>query len=139
MVATLKSQPATSVTRMLGWTLGAAAVATAIAVALLAALTEGQARSALLGGGIGLVANGYSAWRVFAGPIKTSAEATLANLYRAEFGKLVITGALCALAFALIEELTAAGFLAGLVSALLASTLGAIIAQGGETDETPVH
>ena len=84
-------------------------MATAIAVALLAALTEGQARSALLGGGIGLVANGYSAWRVFAGPVKTSAEATLANLYRAEFGKLVITGALCALAFALIEELTAAG------------------------------
>jgi hypothetical protein len=45
----------------------------------------------------------------------------------------VITGALCALAFALIKDLAIAGFLTGLVTALLAATLGAITVQRSDT------
>ena len=113
---------------------GATMVLTAI---LLAMLADGQARSALLGGGIALLANGYSVWRVFSAPAETSGEAALANLYRAEFGKLVITGALCAMAFAFADNLAVGGFLAGLLATLLAATIGAIFAQRNDVGERP--
>jgi F0F1-type ATP synthase assembly protein I len=80
-----------------------------------------------------LLANVYAVWRVYASLVDASAERTLLNLYRAEFGKLVIIGALCALAFALIKDLAIAGFLTGLVTALLAATLGAITVQSSDT------
>ena len=104
---------------------------------LLALLTDGQAQSSLLGGGIAFVANGYSVWRVFSAPAEISGEAALANLYRAEFGKLVITGALCAMAFALVDDLAVGGFLAGLLATLLAATIGAIFAQRNDVGERP--
>ena len=89
---------------ILRWVLVSAGAAAFITTMLLALLADGQARSALLGGGIAFVANGYSVWRVFSAPTDVSGAMTLANLYRAEFGKLVITGALCALAFGLVED-----------------------------------
>ena len=85
-----RSQTVVSTGDTLRWVLvfaGATMVLTAI---LLAMLADGQARSALLGGGIALLANGYSVWRIFSAPAETSGEAALANLYRAEFGKLVV-------------------------------------------------
>ncbi len=133
MAAACKAQAETPVGRTLWRFLGVAVIAVGAVVALLALLTEGQARSALLGGGAGLLANVYAVWRVYVSPADASAERALLNLYRAEFGKLVITGALCALAFALIKDLAIAGFLAGLVTALLAATLGAITAQSSDT------
>ena len=70
-------------------------------------------------------------------PADISGEATLVNLYRAEFGKLVITGALCATAFALVDQLAVGGFLAGLLATLLAATIGAIFAQRNDVGERP--
>ncbi|MEC9079628.1 MAG: ATP synthase subunit I, partial [Pseudomonadota bacterium] len=110
-----------------------------ITTMLLALLADGQARSALLGGGIAFVANGYSVWRVFSAPADVSGAMTLANLYRAEFGKLVITGALCALAFGLVEDLALGGFLAGLLATLIAATIGAIFAQRNDVGERPAN
>jgi len=119
------------------WVVVFAGAAIVLTAGLLALLADGQARSSLLGGGIALVANGYSVWRVFCAPADTSGVATLANLYRAEFGKLVITGALCAMAFALVDHLAVWGFLSGLLATLLAATIGAIFAQRNDVGERP--
>ena len=100
MAAACKAQAETPVGRTLWRILGVAAITVGGVVVLLALLTEGQARSALLGGSVGLLANVYAVWRVYASLADTSAERALLNLYRAEVGKMVITGALCALAFA---------------------------------------
>ncbi|HIE77169.1 MAG TPA: hypothetical protein EYP93_13560 [Gammaproteobacteria bacterium] len=133
MAVACKAQAETPVGKTLWRILGVAVMAVGGVVVLFALLTEGQARSALLGGSAGLLANVYAVWRVYAPPADTSAQRELLNLYRAEFGKLVITGALCALAFALIKDLAIAGFLTGLVTALLAATLGAITVQSSDT------
>ena len=133
MAVACKAQAETPVGKTLWRILGVAAITVGGVVVLLALLTEGQARSALLGGSVGLLANVYAVWRVYASLADTSAERALLNLYRAEVGKLVITGALCALAFALIKDLAIAGFLTGLVTALLAATLGAITVQSSDT------
>ena len=122
---------------VLRWVFVFAGATMVLTAALLALLVDGQARSSLLGGGIAFVANGYSVWRVFSVPADISGEATLVNLYRAEFGKLVITGALCATAFALVDELAVGGFLAGLLATLLAATIGAIFAQRNDVGERP--
>jgi len=62
------------------------------------------AACALAGALICGAANIYAAWRVF-GPrcAPASAHAELANLYRAEFGKLLLIGALSAALFAATE------------------------------------
>ena len=133
MAVACKAQAETPVGKTLWRILGVAVMAVGGVVVLFALLTEGQARSALLGGSAGLLANVYAVWRVYASLVDASAERTLLNLYRAEFGKLVIIGALCALAFALIKDLAIAGFLTGLVTALLAATLGAITVQSSDT------
>jgi F0F1-type ATP synthase assembly protein I len=122
---------------VLRWVFVFAGATMVLTAALLALLVDGQARSSLLGGGIAFVANGYSVWRVFSVPADISGEATLVNLYRAEFGKLVITGALCATAFALVDQLAVGGFLAGLLATLLAATIGAIFAQRNDVGERP--
>jgi F0F1-type ATP synthase assembly protein I len=132
-----RSQIAVSAGDVLRWVLVFAGVAMVLTTGLLALLADGQARSSLLGGGIAFVANGYSVWRAFSAPVDTSGAATLGNLYRAEFGKLVITGALCAAAFALVDHLAVGGFLAGLLATLLAATMGAIFAQRNDVGERP--
>jgi len=121
------------------WVLVSAGLAALLTAVLLALLADGQARSGLLGGGIAFVANGYSVWRVFSAPTDAAGAMTLANLYRAEFGKLVITGVLCALAFGLVEDLAIGGFLAGLLVTLVAATIGAIFAQRNDVGERPAE
>jgi F0F1-type ATP synthase assembly protein I len=122
---------------VLQWVFVFAGATMVLTAGLLALLVDGQARSSLLGGGIAFVANGYAVWRVYSAPVDVSGEATLVNLYRAEFGKLVITGALCATAFALVDQLAVGGFLAGLLATLLAATIGAIFAQRNDVGERP--
>ena len=122
---------------VLRWGFVFAGATMVLTAALLALLVDGQARSSLLGGGIAFVANGYSVWRVFSAPADISGEVTLGNLYRAVFGKLVIIGALCATAFALVDQLAVGGFLAGLLATLLAATIGAIFAQRNDVGEQP--
>jgi F0F1-type ATP synthase assembly protein I len=72
--------------------------------------------AALLGAGIGVAGNGYAAWRVFAGSRSKNGSVAMFELYRAEFGKLVIIGVLCGCAFIALEDLNFAAFLGGLVS-----------------------
>lgn len=74
------------------------------AVSLGALAGSGAARSALAGAVICGVANVYAVWRVFgARRAPASEHAELANLYRAEFGKLLVIGALTAALFSAIE------------------------------------
>ena len=61
---------------ILRWVLVSAGAAAFITTMLLALLADGQARSALLGGGIAFVANGYSVWRVFSAPADVSGAMT---------------------------------------------------------------
>lgn len=95
------------------------------AVAVLAALLGGldnfeSARSALAGAGICGIANIYAAWRVFrSGSGSASEYGELANLYRAEFGKFVMIGALSAVLFA-VSEVTILAFVGGCLSAIVA-------------------
>ena len=117
-----RSQIAVSAGDVLRWVLVFAGVAMVLTTGLLALLADGQARSSLLGGGIAFVANGYSVWRAFSAPADTSGAATLGNLYRAEFGKLVIIGVLCGCAFIALEDLNFAAFLGGLVLGYVTSS-----------------
>jgi F0F1-type ATP synthase assembly protein I len=89
--------------------------------------------SALLGAGIGVAGNGYAAWRVFAGSRSKNGSVAMFELYRAEFGKLVIIGVLCGCAFMALEDLNFAAFLGGLVSVTLAS----VVAAATHTVELP--
>ena len=79
MAVACKAQAETPVGKTLWRILGVAAITVGSVVVLLALLTEGQARSALLGGSAGLLANVYAVWRVYASPADTSAERELAQ------------------------------------------------------------
>ncbi len=89
--------------------------------------------SASLGAGIGVAGNGYAAWRVFAGSRSKIGSVAMFELYRAEFGKLVIIGVLCGCAFVAIDGLNIVAFLGGLVSVTLAS----VVAAATHTVELP--
>ena len=86
-------------------------------------LAPTELRSALIGAGISVVGNGYAVRRVFERPSGKSAQDELATLYRAEFGKLFIVGGLCAMAFIALDEIRIAGFLAGLITGMIAATV----------------
>ena len=77
--------------------------ALAVVVIALYGLVPGDVRSALFGAGISVAGNGYAAWRVFSRPARTPGQGELFTLYRAEFGKLVIVGVLCAVVFAAVD------------------------------------
>lgn len=102
-------------------------IAAQAAVAALAAAVGGlwgmqEARSALAGALICGIANVYAAWRVFAArsrPVSQYGE--LASLYRAEFGKLVVIGALSAGLFS-AAEVQILAFIAASLGALLTGT-----------------
>ena len=83
--------------------------------------------------GIGVAGNGYAAWRVFAGSRSNNGSVAMFELYRAEFGKLVIIGVLCGCAFIALEDLNFAAFLGGLVLVTLAS----VVAAATNTVELP--
>ena len=94
-----------------------------VVVFVLFVIAPNDVRSALFGAGISVAGNGYAAWRVFSRQAKGSGGSELFTLYRAEFGKLVIVGALCAAVFAVVDDIRIAGFLAGLVSGMIAATV----------------
>ena len=90
---------------------------------VLFAIAPGEARSALIGSGIGIFGNGYAVWKVFVRPAKRPTHSELLVLYRAEFGKLVIMGVLCAAVFAAVDGIRIIGFLLGLLSGLIMTTI----------------
>ncbi len=112
-----------------------AAQAALVLVCLLAHLFHSEAISfsVLVGAGIGAMGVGYAAWRVFAGSRSKNGSVAMFELYRAEFGKLVIIGVLCGCAFIALEDLNFAAFLGGLVSVTLAS----VVAAATHTVELP--
>ncbi len=85
--------------------------------------------SALLGGAIYAVANAYAGWRIFSPRSNASAQAELSNIYRAEFGKLVVVGALCAATFASIQAINIVAFVIGCAGAIVAGAIGASTTQ----------
>lgn len=103
-------------------------IATQSAVVALAAAFGGlagplAARSAAAGAVICGVANVYAAWRVFLSKRRPGSEyGELANLYRAEFGKFVMIGALSAALFS-VSNVDILAFVGGCISAILAGTL----------------
>lgn len=103
-------------------------IATQSAIVALAAILGGlggpqAARSAAAGAVICGVANIYAAWRVFASRRRPASEyGELANLYRAEFGKFVMIGALSAGLFA-VSTVDILAFVGGCIGAILAGTL----------------
>ena len=96
-----------------------------LVVGILLVLAPTQVRSALIGAGISVAGNGYAVRRVFGQYSEKTAQAELAALYRAEFGKLFIVAALCAVTFIALNEIKIAGFLAGLFTGIIAATLAA--------------
>ena len=97
-----------------------------VVVFVLYVIAPSDVRSALFGAGISVAGNGYAAWRVFSRQATGSGESELFSLYRAEFGKLVIVGALCAAVFAAVDEIRIAGFLAGLLGGMIAATVAVV-------------
>lgn len=103
-------------------------IAAQLAVATIGGLVGGLdgaegARSAATGAVICGVANIYAAWRVFVGGRRPVSEyGELANLYRAEFGKFVLIGALSAAFFA-VSEVWILAFVGGCLSAIVAGLL----------------
>lgn len=83
------------------------------------------AYSALLGGMIYTIANGYAGWRIFSRQQNGSVHGELYNFYRAEFGKLLMIGALCAATFASIKAINVIAFVGGCVAAMIAGVVGA--------------
>lgn len=106
-------------------------------VALAAALgglgSPHAARSAAAGAIICGVANVYAAWRVFVSKRRPASEyGELANLYRAEFGKFVMIGALSAVLFS-VSNVDILAFVGGSIGAILAGTLIAATFNPGTT------
>ena len=100
----------------------------ALAVALIF-YERTAAYSALLGGMIYTIANTYAGWRIFSRKHGGSAHGELYNFYRAEFGKLLMIGALCAATFASIEVINVIAFVGGCVAAMIAGVVGASLEQ----------
>lgn len=104
--------------------LAAQSAAAAVAAAFGGLAGAGAVRSALAGALICGVANVYAAWRVFAarrGAVSQYGE--LANLYRAELGKLVVIGALSAVWFS-VSKVVILAYIGG---CLVAIVMGIVI------------
>ena len=104
-------------------------------LSVLFAIAPDEVRSALIGAGVGIFGNGYAVWKVFIRPAKRPAHSELLVLYRAEFGKLVIVGVLCTAVFAGIDGIRIIGFLLGLLSGLIMTT----VALATQKTELPVE
>ena len=106
--------------------LAAQLAALIVVVIVLSVLAPDNVRSSLFGMGISIAGNGYAAWRVFSRTAKGTGQIELLMLYRAEFGKLVIVGVLCAVVFSTAEEIRIAGFLVGLLTGMIAATVAVV-------------
>ena len=100
-------------------------VVTAVMALVLWLVVPQHLQSALVGAGISVAGNGYAAWRGFSGGVTKSGPVELFTLYRAEFGKLIIVGVLCAVAFAAIDGLSIVAFVGGLILGMITATLAA--------------
>lgn len=119
-------------------------VVTAAAVSLGGLAGAAVARSALAGAVICGVANVYAAWRVFGSRRAPASEhAELANLYRAEFGKLLMIGALTAALFSATEVHILAyigGCLGGVLTGIgVAATYNPVTASARNTELQDNH
>lgn len=81
------------------------------------------AYSALLGGLVSAVSNAYAGWRVFCAGVGASEHAELANMYRAEFGKLLMFAALSAAVFAGLREVNIGAFICGCAASMIAGAI----------------
>lgn len=104
--------------------LAQAGVTLAISLAL-AFYGRTAAFSALAGGAICVVANGYAAWRSFTPSVMESAHGALSSLYRAEVGKLVMMAALFIAVFAGWKTVNIGAFIAGCAAAMVVGIIGA--------------
>lgn len=91
-------------------------------IVALACLTVGLAMfdgviaySALLGGGVYLLPNGWQAKRHFDGQAGKTAQATLAELYAGQIWKMALAATLFALIFVLVEPLSVFSLFASLI------------------------
>ncbi len=108
----------------------------AVLASVLAVYNRVAAYSALLGGVICLVANAYAGWRIFSPHKKSFAGGELYKFYRAEFGKLVMIGAMCAATFSTVEVINMLAFVAGFVGTMIAGTIGMVT---GNTNKTSIQ
>jgi ATP synthase protein I len=90
-----------------------------------------EALSSVSGGLIVVLANAFSAWRVFSPAKGESAELALANLYRAEVGKLLMMGALFIAVFAGWEDVNIAAFIAGCAAAAFTAPIATAFCDEG--------
>ncbi len=104
-----------------------AAFAVAFALGLFG---RAAALSALAGGLICAIANTYAGWRVFSTGTRASVYAELQNMYRAEFGKLILIGSLCAAVFAAVPDIHVVAFVGGCIGVIIAGTVGAATHAG---------
>ena len=98
-----------------------------------------EARPVLLGAGVSLVGNAYSAWRVFSRPLRQDGGVELSSLHRAEIGKLAIVAALCGVVFAVPGDVSIAGFLLGLCSGMFAATTAAVTKKLQAPKDQEIH
>ena len=107
-----------------------------LAAALVIVYGGVAAYSGMLGGTIYTIANTYASWRVFSRKQCNSAHGELFNLYRAEIGKLVMIGVLCATAFAALDAINVIAFIGGCLSAMIAGTVSMCGQQVDEAHST---
>lgn len=116
----MKARTPSTIKRVFAAQLGVTII---LAVALVVVHGGVAAYSALLGGTIYTIANTYASWRVFSRKNCDSAHGELFNLYRAEFGKLVMIGSLCAATFAALDSINVIAFVGGCLGAMIAGTV----------------
>lgn len=81
--------------------------------------------STLLGGLVYTLASGYAGWRLFASKENVSEHGELANMYRAEFSKLLMFGAFTTAVFTGLRDVNIGAFIGGCVAAMIAGVIGA--------------
>lgn len=86
---------------------------------------QDAAQSALMGGVICTIANTYAVWRVFSRAERGSVYGELGNLYRAEFGKLLMIAAMCVAYFAAVRDVNILAFVGGCAAAVVAGVAAA--------------
>ena len=110
----------------------AAQLAVTLAASLgLVVFDRHAALSGAVGGLINVVATSYAGWRIFRFDSHGSPDRELFNVYRAEVGKLVVIGGLCAVTFAVLETINIVAFI-GVFSATLVVGLIAAAWCSGE-------
>ncbi|HEX6997001.1 MAG TPA: ATP synthase subunit I [Gammaproteobacteria bacterium] len=109
--------------------LAQAGVTVGLALLLKLGLGDVVALSALIGGLIAVIPNGFLAARLLAPRAATSAQALMRAAWLGEVGKLLLTALLFGAAFALIRPISPAAVLGGYIAAQLV-VFGALLYGG---------